>query len=176
MVLPIQHFEHVCCYFPSCAFSTFGFGPEFGGLSRFLLAAYAFPQNVSISSSGFEWNGQGFFQAQPRLAGYILQTSSRQSRAHNHRLLSALLNGLIDQAGLRLVSVLQDQIYLAVSPVQQVAALAAFRSPSADVFLTPVPSVVPAVTADMLIALADDIIDHTARLSQTSEAEQPGLQ
>jgi hypothetical protein len=88
-----------------------------------------FPENVSSSSSAFQWNGQFFFQAQQRLAAYILQTASRQSRAHNHRLLSALLNGPIDQAGPRLVSVLRDQNFLALSPAEQIAALAVFRWP-----------------------------------------------
>jgi hypothetical protein len=144
------------------------------GLQLFAnLLAMIFPQTVSTSSSGFEWHGQLFFQAQPRLAAYILQTSSRQSRAHNHRLLSALLNGPIDQAGLRLVSVLRDQNYLAVSSVEQIAALAAFRSPAADVILPSVPPLV--VTDDMLIALADDIIERTDRLARISEDDQPEL-
>jgi hypothetical protein len=59
----------------------------------YLLLNIVFPQNVSTSSSGFEWRGQLFFQAQPRIAAYILQNASRQSLAHIHRLLSALLNG-----------------------------------------------------------------------------------
>jgi len=87
--------------------------------------------------------------------------------------LSALLNGPIDQAGLRLVSVLRDQNYLAVSSVEQIAALAAFRSPAADVILPSVPPLV--VTDDMLIALADDIIERTDRLARISEDDQPEL-
>ncbi len=39
------------------------------------LLAMIFPQDVSTSSSGFELHGQLFFQARPRLAVYILQTS-----------------------------------------------------------------------------------------------------
>ena len=85
-----------------------------------------FAQTASPSSSAFQWNGQFFYQAQLRLAAHILHTSSRQSRSHNHRLLSALLNGSIDQAGPRLVSVLRDQNFLAVSPAEQITALAAF--------------------------------------------------
>jgi hypothetical protein len=132
-----------------------------------------FPQNVSTSSSGFEWHGQLFFQAQPRIAAYILHNASRQSREHNHRLLSALLNGPIDQAGLRLVSVLRDQNYLAVSPAEQVAALADFRSSPAAVAVPLVPSVV--VTEDMQIALADDILARSARLALISEDADPAL-
>jgi hypothetical protein len=132
-----------------------------------------FPQNVSTSSSGFEWHGQLFFQAQPRIAAYILHNVSRQSRAHNHRLLSALLNGPIDRAGLRLVSVLRDQNYLAVSPAEQVAALADFRSSPAAVAVPLVPSVV--VTEDMQIALADDILARSARLALISEDADPAL-
>ena len=107
------------------------------------------------------------------LAAYILRTSSRQSRAHNHRLLSALLNGPVNQAGLRLVSVLSDQNYLAVSPAEQVAALIAFRSPPEAVGL-PLPSLV-VVTDDMRIALADDIIERTARLALISSDTHPEL-
>ncbi len=96
----------------------------------------------------------------PRLVAFILQTASRQSRAHNHRLLSALLNRPIDQAGPRLVSVLLDQTYLAVSPAEQIVALAAFRLPpdTGGVQLAlsvMVPSVI--VTDDVLIALADRV-------------------
>ena len=141
-------------------------------LFSYLLVMF-FPQNVSTSSSGFEWNGQLFFQAQPRLAAHILQTSSRQSRAHNHRLLSALLNGPIDQAGLRLVSVLRDQNYLAVSPVEQIAALAAFRSPSDSVVPPSASSLV--VTEDMRIALADDILERADRLTRIPEDSQPEM-
>ena len=132
-----------------------------------------FLQNVNTSSSGFEWNGQMFFQAQSRIAAFILRTASRQSRAHNHRLLSALLNGPIDQAGLRLVSVLRDQNYLAVSPAEQAAALVAFRSPPDAVGLPLALSVV--VTDDMRIALADDIIERTARLALISHDTHPDL-
>jgi hypothetical protein len=83
-------------------------------LFSYLLAMF-FPQTVSTLSSCFAWNGPVFFQAQaqaaqPRLAVYILQTSSGQSRAHNHLLMSAVINSPIDPAGLRLVSVLSDQI------------------------------------------------------------------
>jgi hypothetical protein len=74
-----------------------------------------------------------------------------QSRAHNHCLLSALLNGPINQAGLRLVSVLCDQNYLAVSPAEQVAALIAFSSSTDDVGLPLAVSVV--VIDDMCVAL-----------------------
>jgi hypothetical protein len=135
-------------------------------------------QNVSPSPSNFQWKGQLFFQAQPRLAAFILQTASRQSRAHNHRLLSALLNGPIDQAGPRLVSVLRDQTYLAVSSAEQIVALAAFHlSPdTGGVQLAPsvmVPSVI--VTDDMRIALADDIIERTARLALIGQDKNPDL-
>jgi hypothetical protein len=146
------------------------------GLSLFYYKLNLFPpQNVPTSFSGFEWHGQLFFQAQSQIAAFILHNASRQSRAHNHRLLSALLNSPIDQAGLRLESVLRDQNYLAVSPVEQVAALSAFRSsPEAvQVALPLVPSVV--VTDDMRIALADDIIERTARLALISEDTQPDL-
>jgi hypothetical protein len=81
--------------------------------------------------------------------------------------------GPIDQAGLRMVSVIRDQNYLAVFPVEQVAALAAFRSSLEAVALPLVPSVV--VTDDMRIALADDIIERTARLALISEDTQPDL-
>ncbi len=62
-------------------------------------------------------------------AACCIHSASRQSRAHNHLRLSALLNGPIDQAGPRLISVLRDQNYLAVSPAEQTVALAAFRLP-----------------------------------------------
>ena len=148
-------------------------------LLQYLLNIF-FPQNVSSSSSAFQWNGQLFFQAQPRLAAYILHNASRQSRAHNHRLLSALLNGPIDQAGPRLVSVLRDQNFLAVSPAEQIAALAVFRLPP-DVggnqlvssVMAPAPSV--SVTDDMRIALVDDIIDRTARLALIDKKVTPDL-
>jgi hypothetical protein len=117
--------------------------------------------------------GKYFFQSQSRIAAFILRTASRLSRAHNHRLLSALLNGLIDQAGLRLVSVLRDQNYLAVSPAEQAAALVAFRSPPDAVGLPLALSVV--VTDDMRIALADDIIESTARLALISHDTHPDL-
>jgi hypothetical protein len=92
--------------------------------------------------------------------------------------LSALLNGPIDQAGPRLVSVLRDQNYLAVSPAEQIVALAAFRLPldTGGVQLAPsvmVPSVI--VTDDMLIALADDIIERTARLALIDKDNNPDL-
>ncbi len=83
--------------------------------------------------------------------------------------MSALLDGTVDQAGFRLVSVLRDQNYLAVSPVEQIAALAAFCFPAADVIL---PSVPPLVVADdMQIALADDIIERTDSLARISEVQ-----
>jgi hypothetical protein len=67
-----------------------------------------------------------------------------------------ITNCPIDQAGHCLVSVLRDQSYLAVSPAEQVAALAAFRLPPQAVGSTLAPSVV--VTDDMRIALCNDII------------------
>ncbi len=76
----------------------------------------------------------------------MLQTSSRQSRVYNHHLVSALHNGPIGQAYLRLVFVLRDQSYLA-----------------------------GAVTEDTRITLADDIIEHTAGLSRNPEDAQPEL-
>ncbi len=78
--------------------------------------------------------------------------ASRQSRAHNHRVLSALVNGPIDQAGSRLVSVLHDQGYLAVTPSEFVAALDAFRSPLTPAPVTPMPPLL--VTDDMRNAIA----------------------
>ena len=138
-----------------------------------LLRHFLFLQPSSSSTPGFAWNGPLFFQAQSRLAAFILQTSSRQSRAHNHRLLSALLNGPIGQAGTRLVSVLRDQGYLAVSLSDHVAAFSAFRSPPA--VLGPALSSSVTVTDDMRIALADDIIDRTARLALISLHDHPEL-
>ena len=132
-----------------------------------------FLQTSSSSTTGFAWNGQLFFQAQSRLAAHFLQTSSRQSRAHNHRLLSALLNGPIQQAGVRLVSVLHDQGYLAVSVSEHVSAFAAFSSPLAAVGVSVPPREV--VTDDMQIALADDIIARTVALALIPPFSQSDL-
>ena len=135
------------------------------------LLAMVFAQEVSPSSSGFAWNGQLFFQAQPWLAAHILQTSSRPSLAH--RLLSALLNGLIGQAGLRLLSILRDPNYLAVSPLEQIVVLAAFRLPYDSVVPPLVTTLV--VTDDMRIALPDYIIENTYSLTPIPEDSQPEL-
>ncbi len=65
------------------------------------------------------------------------------------------------------MSVLRDWNYLAASPVEQIAVLAAFLS-APDAALPLVPSVV--VTDGVLIALADDII---VCLALISEIDQP---
>ncbi len=93
---------------------------------------------------------------QSRLAAFILQASTCQSRAQNHRLLSALLNGPIGQSGPRLVSVSRDQGYLAVYFSEHVAVFASFRSPLHALGAPPLSSVI--VNDDMLIAVADGII------------------
>ncbi len=121
---------------------------------------FLFTQTTTSSSLVFAWQDQPFFLAQSRIAPFLLQLASRESRAHNHRLLSALVNGPIDQAGRRLVSVLHDQGYFAVTPSEFVAALDAFRSPLTFAPVTPMPPLL--VTDDMRIALAVDIIDRSA--------------
>ena len=132
-----------------------------------------FLQTTTSSSLVFAWQDQPFFLAQSRIAAFVLQLASRQSRAHNHRLLSALVNGPIDQAGCRLVSVLRGQGYLAGNPFVCVTALHVFRSPVAPAAVPSMSQLV--VTEDMRIALADDIIDRTARLATISADDQPEL-
>ncbi len=85
---------------------------------------------------------------QSRLTAFFHKTSFSQFLAHNSRHLSALLNSPIDQAGLKLDSVLIDQ-NLGVSRTEQVAVLATFRLPPVAGFLLVLPVI---VTVDMRIA------------------------
>jgi hypothetical protein len=162
----------VCLLFCSLHFYAVDLFPA-GSWLLFLLFQslnFLFPQTTTSSSLVFAWQDQPFFLAQSRIATFLLQLASRQSRAHNHRLLSALVTGPIDQAVRRLGSFLHDLGYLAVTPSEFVAALDGFRSPLTPAPVTPMPPLL--VTNDMRIALADDIIDRTARLATLSPDAQ----
>ena len=128
----------------------------------------------------FDWAGQSFHAAQPRLSAFLLGQSSRLPKGQvNHRLLSALLNGPILQASARIEEVFLDMGLLATTADELRAARDDFLPPDvpAEPFST-ASSLDPYTLVQQMLGLRKDMasLDDDDPLKALAAASLLGLQ